>query len=57
MLQLFTKQINNSLPMSVVDILLEAGAAAVVAGLILKRRSDEAAVEAELVPIPVRSRH
>jgi hypothetical protein len=42
--------------MSVVDILLEAGAAAVVAGLILKRRSDEAAVEAELVPIPVRSR-
>ncbi|WP_255523515.1 hypothetical protein [Nodosilinea sp. LEGE 06152] len=42
--------------MSPVEILLEAGAALVVAGVILKRRSDEAALEAEPVPVPVRSR-
>ncbi|MGB5973816.1 MAG: hypothetical protein WBG38_10875 [Nodosilinea sp.] len=42
--------------MSTVEILLEAAAALAVAGALLKRRSEEAALEAEPVPVPVRSR-
>ncbi|MGB3201868.1 MAG: hypothetical protein WBA99_13265 [Nodosilinea sp.] len=42
--------------MSAVEILLEVGAALVVAGAMLKRRSEQAALEAEPVPVPVRSR-
>ena len=42
--------------MTPVEILLEAGAALVVAGAILKRRSEEAALEAEPIPVPVRDR-
>jgi hypothetical protein len=42
--------------MSPVEILMEVGAAAVVAGLLLKRRAEEAAAEPELIPVPVRDR-
>lgn len=56
MLQLFTYSINNFLPMSVVGPLLEVGIAAVAAGLILKRQAEEAALEAEPIPVPVRDR-
>jgi hypothetical protein len=56
MLQLFTQKINKRLPMNTIDIFLEAGTALVVAGLILKRRAEEAALEAEPIPVPVRSR-
>ncbi|MGB3310767.1 MAG: hypothetical protein WBG32_07865 [Nodosilinea sp.] len=42
--------------MSPVEILLEVGTALVVAGAMLKRRSEQAALEAEPIPVPVRSR-
>jgi hypothetical protein len=54
MLQLFTYSINNLLPMSFVGPLLEVGIAAVAAGLILKRQAEEAALESEPIPVPVR---
>ena len=43
--------------MNVVGSLLEVGIAAVAAGLILKRQAEEAALESEPIPVPVRSRH
>lgn len=42
--------------MDIFGSLVEIGAAAVAAAWLLKRRSEEAALEAELVPVPVRSR-
>ncbi|WP_255526998.1 hypothetical protein [Nodosilinea sp. LEGE 07088] len=42
--------------MSIPEIVVEVGTALVVAGWILKRRSEEAALESELVPVPVRDR-
>ena len=39
------------------EIAVEIGTVLVVAGLLLKRRSEAEALEAELVPVPVRSRH
>jgi hypothetical protein len=43
--------------MDIIGPLVEAGAAAVAAAWLLKRRSEEAALEAEPIPVPVRSRH
>lgn len=57
MLQLFTYSINNFLPMDIVGSLLEVGIAAVAVGLILKRQAEQAALEAEPIPVPVRARH
>ncbi len=42
--------------MSFVGPLLEVGIAAVAAGLILKRQAEEAALESEPIPVPVRVR-
>lgn len=41
--------------MSIAGPLVEIGLAAVAAGLILKRRAEEAALEAEPIPVPVRN--
>jgi hypothetical protein len=42
--------------MSLIDILVNVGAAAVVAGLLIRDRSSDPAVEAEPIPVPVRDR-
>lgn len=42
--------------MTYIEILLEAGTALVVAGEILRRRSEEAALEAKPIPVPVQPR-
>ncbi len=42
--------------MTPVEILLEVGTAAVLAGLLLKGRSEETALESKPIPIPVRNR-
>ncbi|WOD38534.1 hypothetical protein [Nodosilinea sp. E11] len=41
--------------MNIFEILVEVGATLVVAGWLLKRRSEEASLEAEPIPVPVRS--
>ncbi len=56
MLHLFTYSVNNLLLMNIVGSLLEVGIAAVAAGLILKRQAEQATLEAEPIPVPVRSR-
>ncbi|WP_263970568.1 hypothetical protein [Leptolyngbya sp. KIOST-1] len=38
------------------DIALEVAAALAIAGALLQRRAEEAALEAEPIPVPVRSR-
>jgi hypothetical protein len=42
--------------MNVIGSLVEVGIALVAAGWLLKQRSEEAALDAEPIPVPVRSR-
>ncbi len=56
MLHLFTYFVNNLLPMNFIGSLLDVAVVAVAVGTMLKRQAEQAALETQPVPVPVRSR-